>query len=108
VDRWVKHWAHFPAVRCRLEAISEATATAALFMEHTPDTVDSWLIAQTAAGAPGVDDAYAMVERELLAGVAFMGEQGLQHFGAHFRNLLTDGERLYFADFGLACTPASH
>ena len=31
-----------------------------------------------------------------------MGAQGLLHFDAHFRNLLTDGQRIYFTDFGLA------
>lgn len=31
-----------------------------------------------------------------------MNDRGLQHFDAHFENLLTDGERLYFADYGLA------
>ncbi|WP_218021605.1 hypothetical protein [Nocardia acidivorans] len=31
-----------------------------------------------------------------------MNANGLLHFDAHFQNLLTDGERLYFADYGLA------
>ncbi|GIE98248.1 hypothetical protein Ari01nite_57130 [Paractinoplanes rishiriensis] len=35
-------------------------------------------------------------------GVDFLAGQGLVHFDAHFGNLLTDGERVYFADFGLA------
>jgi hypothetical protein len=30
-----------------------------------------------------------------------MNSRGLLHFDAHFQNVLTDGERLYFADFGL-------
>jgi hypothetical protein len=34
--------------------------------------------------------------------VEFLRAQGLTHFDAHFRNLLTDGHRIYFADFGLA------
>ncbi|MFF8401556.1 hypothetical protein ACF06P_07965 [Streptomyces sp. NPDC015684] len=28
--------------------------------------------------------------------------QGLLHFDAHFENILTDGRRLFFADYGLA------
>ena len=32
----------------------------------------------------------------------FINAQGLLHFDAHFRNILTDGHRLYFTDFGLA------
>lgn len=31
-----------------------------------------------------------------------MSSHGLVHFDAHFRNLLTDGRLIYFADFGLA------
>lgn len=30
------------------------------------------------------------------------GRRGLLHFDAHFENILTDGERLYFTDYGLA------
>ena len=43
-----------------------------------------------------------MVERKLDAGTAFMNARGLLHFDAHFDNILTDGQRLYFADYGLA------
>ena len=43
-----------------------------------------------------------MVERELVAGTSFMNSRGLLHFDAHFENILTDGQRLYFADYGLA------
>ena len=31
-----------------------------------------------------------------------MRDRGLIHFDAHFDNILTDGHRLYFSDFGLA------
>ena len=43
-----------------------------------------------------------MVEGELAAGTSFMNSRGLLHFDAHFENILTDGQRLYFADYGLA------
>lgn len=43
-----------------------------------------------------------MVDRNLEAGISFMNARGLLHFDAHFQNILTDGERLYFADYGLA------
>jgi hypothetical protein len=62
--------------------------------------VDSWLTDQSAAGDPAA--AYAFVDLELQAGVRFMGSADLVHFDAHFHNLLTDGNRVYFADFGLA------
>jgi hypothetical protein len=34
-----------------------------------------------------------------------MNANGLLHFDAHFRNILTDGHRLYLADLGLAVSP---
>jgi hypothetical protein len=46
-----------------------------------------------------------MVQQRLSADVAFMNTNGLLHFDAHFRNILTDGRRLYLADFGLATSP---
>lgn len=45
------------------------------------------------------------MERRLLADIAFVNAHGLQHFDAHFRNVLTDGHRLYLADLGLAVSP---
>jgi hypothetical protein len=46
-----------------------------------------------------------MVHRHLRADIAFMNTNGLLHFDAHFRNILTDGHRLYLADLGLATSP---
>ena len=43
-----------------------------------------------------------MVDSELEAGLSFMNARGLLHFDAHFENILTDGRRLFFADYGLA------
>lgn len=47
-----------------------------------------------------------MVERELAAGTAFMNSRGLLHLDVHFWNILTDGRRLYFGDYGLALSSA--
>ena len=48
-----------------------------------------------------------MVEGELEAGTSFMNARGLLHFDAHFENILTDGRRLFFADYGLAISSGS-
>ncbi|MBB4760705.1 serine/threonine protein phosphatase [Amorphoplanes digitatis] len=102
LERWVTHWDGDDEVRARLLAIGSASADVALFMEHIPYTVDAWLTARTADGGEAADAAYAFVDGALRAGVDFLESQGFLHFDAHFRNLLTDGRRLYFADFGLA------
>src|SRR5882757_1300820 len=89
-------------VRHRIEALQQATASIALFLEYIPRNVYQWLGEQLTAGDEAADRACAMVERELAAGTAYMNARGLLHFDAHFENILTDGGRLYFADYGLA------
>jgi len=74
----------------------------ALFLEYIPQNLHQWLSEQMDAGGEAADRACAMVERELVAGISFMNSRGLLHFDAHFENILTDGRRLFFADYGLA------
>ncbi|MEU4241754.1 serine/threonine protein phosphatase [Actinoplanes sp. NPDC026619] len=105
IGRVVAYWDESAAVRRRLQALAGASASLVLFLEHLPATLHDWLAAQLAAGPEAVAAACAMVERRLRADVAFMNAGGLLHFDAHFRNILTDGHRLYLADLGLAMSP---
>ncbi|MGP3969216.1 protein kinase family protein [Streptomyces sp. 6N223] len=95
VDGAVARWEGAPAVRRRLEAIGRSSASLVLFLEHVPHTLAAWL----ATSSP---QRWSWVEDELARGAAFMSARGMVHFDAHFRNVLTDGRRLYFADLGLA------
>ncbi|MGW5052636.1 hypothetical protein [Actinokineospora sp. NPDC004072] len=94
----VAYWGGGPQVRARIEGLRDASASIALFLEHLPHNLHDWLADRIKAG----EDDSAAVERELLAGTAFMNSRGLLHFDVHFQNILTDGQRLYFADYGLA------
>jgi hypothetical protein len=105
VEGAVEYWHGSAAVRERIEAIAKSSATVTLFMEYLPSTLPDWLEAQVAAGDHATDAAIAMVEHCLRNDIAFMNGAGLFHFDAHFGNILTDGQRLYFADFGLATSP---
>lgn len=105
VDRAVAFWGGSPAVRARIEAVARSSATVVLFLEHLPQSLHEWLNTQVALGDDAVESACLMVERRLRADVAFMNANGLSHFDAHFRNVLTDGRRLYLADLGLATSP---
>ncbi|MFE7562004.1 protein kinase family protein [Kitasatospora sp. NPDC057500] len=96
VDGAVAHWEGSPAVRGRLEAIGRAEQSLVLFLEHVPHTLGAWLHGHRDA-AP-----YGWADEAVARGAAFMRSRGLVHFDAHFDNLLTDGRRVYFADFGLA------
>ncbi|MFD6454821.1 protein kinase family protein [Nocardia sp. NPDC060220] len=102
IDRAVAYWDDRPRIRHRIEAVRDSSASIALFLEYIPQTLHEWLNAQIEAGDEATDRACAMVDRELAAATAFMNGRGLLHLDAHFQNILTDGRRLYFADYGLA------
>ncbi|EOD68807.1 hypothetical protein H480_09433 [Amycolatopsis vancoresmycina DSM 44592] len=93
----VAFWHDDPGVRRRLEALDDATADLVLFLEHVPRT-----LAQRLGEHP---DDLGVAHRDLRAITDFLAGQGIQHFDAHFANVLTDGERLHLTDFGLAAFP---
>ena len=105
LEKFVEYWGGSPVIRARLEAIQKSSATIILFLEHIPETV-GMLLKKKFADGNGVNDgaqaAVTMVERDIKTVTSFMQSHGLLHFDAHFGNILTDGHRLYFADFGLA------
>jgi hypothetical protein len=102
IERAVAYWGGGSQVRRRIQALQRSSASVALFLEYIPQNLHQWLGTQVEAGAETANRACAMVERELAAGTWFMNSCGLLHFDAHFENILTDGQRLYFADYGLA------
>ncbi|MGW3570841.1 protein kinase family protein [Streptomyces sp. NPDC000941] len=102
VERAVAYWGGGLGVRRRIEALQQSTASLTLFLEYIPQNLHDWLGAQIGAGDEVAEQACAMVDNELQAGTSFMNARGLLHFDAHFKNILTDGHRLYFADYGLA------
>ncbi|PZS20280.1 MAG: hypothetical protein DLM60_08990 [Pseudonocardiales bacterium] len=102
VERAVAYWGGSSQVRHRFDALGQSSATVALFLEYIPQNLHEWMGVQIAAGGEAADRACVMVERELEAGTSFMNDHELLHFDAHFENILTDGQRLFFADYGLA------
>ncbi|MBR8641118.1 protein kinase family protein [Streptomyces tuirus] len=102
VEKAVAYWGGSAAVRRRIEALQQSSASVALFLEYVPQTLHTWLTEQARAGDDALDRACSQVEKALAAGTSFMNSRGLLHFDAHFENILTDGRRLYFADYGLA------
>lgn len=102
VDRAVAYWDGGSGIRRRIEALEQSTASLVLFLEYIPQNLHDWLGVQIGAGDEAAERACAMVDGELEAGVSFMNARGLLHFDAHFENILTDGRRLFFADYGLA------
>lgn len=103
VDAAVAYWRGSEAVRRRIEGLRDATASVTVFLEHIPWNLQDWLRARLAeADEKTTERLCEWVERELLEGADFMNDRGLLHFDAHFENILTDGQDLFFADYGLA------
>jgi len=102
VERAVAYWDGADQVRRRIEGVRQSSASVALFLEYVPQNLHQWLGTQVEAGGEVADRACVMVERNLEAGISFMNAHGLLHFDAHFENILTDGQHLYFTDYGLA------
>ncbi|GAA2443148.1 hypothetical protein GCM10010433_50510 [Streptomyces pulveraceus] len=91
-----------PQVRHRIEALRDSSASVALFLKCIPQNLHDWLDVQVKADDETAERACAMVARELKAGTSSMNARGLLHFDGHFQNILADGKRLFFTDYGLA------
>ncbi|MFI5986004.1 protein kinase family protein [Streptomyces sp. NPDC051555] len=102
VERTVAYWGGGAQVRHRIEALRDSSASVALFLEYIPQTLHDWLDVQVKADEETAERACAMVAEGLEAGTSFMNARGLLHLDGHFQNVLTDGERLFFTDYGLA------
>ncbi len=90
------------AIRERLVAIRASSRHIAVFSEHIPHTLAEWLVDQVQCAGPSASAAVAFVENKSREAFDFMRNAHFVHFDAHLNNILTDGTRLYFADFGLA------
>ena len=107
LEEMTQYWGGSEAVKERLNGINTASNSLVVFLEavsrpHGLDPrLECYIHPQASQGDMTRPD-MAMVERELKATCAFMESKGMIHFDAHHRNILTDGVRLYFADFGLA------
>lgn len=87
-----------PAVRSRLEALASASHSLVLFCEYIPCPLLRWLDEDPAGKA-------STVEQQLSHIVEFLRGRELLHMDGHFGNMVTDGERIYLTDFGLATSP---
>ncbi|MCR8845647.1 serine/threonine-protein kinase [Paenibacillus sp. SC116] len=85
----------------RVESLKESGYDVVLFCEYVPYNLHNWLNEQIDIGEHAVSTALALVDSELKSAVSFMNKNGLLHFDVHFKNILTDGHRLYISDFGL-------
>jgi hypothetical protein len=64
--------------------------------------LSDWLVEQLQGATPSASAAISFTEEKAREVFDFMRSTNFVHFDAHLSNILTDGVRLYFADFGLA------
>lgn len=87
-------WPEQPAIARYLRARVAARHELLLFLEYQPETLRHWLWRHPRQ--------VARVLAELRRSVDFLHSHGILHLDLHFLNVLTDGERCYLSDFGLA------
>jgi hypothetical protein len=87
-----------PSVRARLEALAVASWSLVLFLEYIPYPLHRWLRENPVSRAE-------TIERQLFESVTFLRARELLHMDGHFGNMVSDGERIYLTDFGLATSP---
>jgi hypothetical protein len=103
LQRGLDHWERSEAIGARLDALMAASASVVVFLEHVPETLAAWLARSAAEGLDAACEAAIVgIHEQWRAAAAFMNERGLLHFDLHRQNVLTDGEQIYVADFGLA------
>jgi tRNA A-37 threonylcarbamoyl transferase component Bud32 len=93
LDRYIKYWDDDAAIRRFIEARQSSEHAIMLFIEHFPHVLMDWL--------PEHQDAVGQVIDQALAVTDFLRDQDVGHFDANPSNIVTDGDRIYFADFGL-------
>ncbi len=102
LDAGQEYWGKSQAVRNRLEAIENSSHSVVVFLESIPQNLSHYLFSEEVAGRHAKRRNVEMVEREIRSTTAFMESKGMIHFDGHNKNILTDGEQIYFSDFGLA------
>ena len=102
INEYSQYWENSSTIRKRVESLNKASSHIALFLEYIPQTLHEWLSYQIVKGGDTAESAVNFVDEQLRATNTYMNTHGLMHFDAHFKNILTDGELLYFSDFGLA------
>lgn len=90
---YVTYWNNSEAVSQFILDRVNANHEALLFLEYIPFTLETWLLDNP--------DKLEMMIADMRTTIAFLRENGIIHFDAHWDNILTDGERPYLSDFGL-------
>ncbi|MFL2868559.1 MAG: hypothetical protein ACJZ78_07115 [Prochlorococcus marinus] len=101
IEKYIEYWGGSYAISDKIIATQKTNTSITLFIEYIPDTLDKWIEKQFQYGSEAAVKAIEIIEGSLDSTIQFMKKKGMLHFDTYLNNLLTDGQRLYFCDFGL-------
>lgn len=93
-DEYVAYWGSNENIGQYMLERANASVELLLFLEYIPYVLYGWLIENF--------DQLPNVLGKLNETIDFLHRQDILHLDAHYWNFLTDGERVYLTDFGLA------
>ncbi|NEZ61767.1 hypothetical protein D0962_03080 [Leptolyngbyaceae cyanobacterium CCMR0082] len=99
IDR--QRWGNCEAIHQRVSSMLKATHSVVIFLEHYPLTLSQWLRHHLLHCTDPIS-MITSLETQLTDILSFINSQGVIHMDAHFNNILTDGNQLLLADYGLA------
>lgn len=98
LKRYTRYWNRSKSVAKYVQERMQAPYEIALFLEFIPQNLFDYLKRPPEHAAQNLTTLIEDAQQTL----GFLQAQGILHMDAHFANLLTDGERVYVGDFGLA------
>lgn len=101
INQELLDWDNNPTIRHRLESINSSKSYLLLFLEYFSFNLHDWIQKKIANNNGAF---LSNLNTQLIEGTDFMRSKKFLHMDAHFKNILTDGETIYFSDFGLAIT----
>ncbi len=93
-DRYVKYWNSNENIGRYIADRTNAKYEVVLFLEYIPYTFSKWF-------ERNIDRLDVFIS-EIADTTTFLRKNGIIHFDVHFGNILTDGNKPYLTDFGLA------
>ena len=91
--RYIKYWNSNKNIDRFVQARATAGHEVVLFLEYVPHMLRTWLVRNI-----GQIDS---VINQMRTAINFLRGKGVIHFDANAWNIVTDGRRMYLADFGL-------
>lgn len=93
-NRYVKYWNSNENIGRYIVERTNAKYEMALFLEYIPYQFSKWF-------TKNIDQLDAFIS-EIPNAITFLRKNGIIHFDVHFNNIVTDGNKPYLTDFGLA------